>query len=103
MGGALAKAGASTAMSKALQKCALAKNDAKRKCMHAVGKANDKCGELLRGEISLKKKGGKKGKAKGKKAPKKGGKKKKAAKKKKAEVEELDEDRSVDPTDPTMP
>jgi len=108
--GALVKAGANNAMSKALQKCALAKNKAKRACMKAVGKANDKCGALLRGEISLKKKGGKakgkKGAKKGAKKAKKGG-KKKAAKKKKMEVEdveELDEEEAydMDPTDPTM-
>merc|ERR1711881_569717 len=99
MGGALAKAGASPAMSKALQKCALAKNKAKRNCMKGVRDAHDKCGALLRGG-ALKKKG----KAKGKK---KGG-KKAAKKKKKVEVEELDEDYpeeeeeyDVDPTDPT--
>jgi len=109
--GALAKAGASPAMSKALQKCALAKNKAKRNCMKGVRDAHDKCGALLRGG-ALKKKGKAKGKKKGgKKAAKKGGKKKKAAKKKKkVEVEELDEDYpeeeeeyDVDPTDPTMP
>merc|ERR1711939_1052578 len=105
--GALAKAGASPAMSKALQKCALAKNKAKRNCMKGVRDAHDKCGALLRGG-ALKKKGKAKGKKKGgKKAAKKGGKKKKAAK---VEVEELDEDYpeeeeeyDVDPTDPTMP
>merc|ERR1711959_250175 len=109
--GALAKAGASPAMSKALQKCALAKNKAKRNCMKGVRDAHDKCGALLRGG-ALKKKGKAKGKKKGgKKAAKKGGKKKKAAKKKKrVEVEELDEDYpdeeeeyDVHPTDPTMP
>jgi len=86
---ALQKAGASGAMSKAIQKCAIAKNNAKRKCLKAIDHAHHKCGRLLRGEISLSKK---KGKAKGKKAGKKAAKKaKKAAKAKKKKAIEMEE------------